>query len=63
MSENKLPDLKAPAEIRPNKRDLGFVLIGLALGLCWDSVPLPFPFILILAMGVAVAGAGFIRSR
>jgi hypothetical protein len=61
MSENKLTDLKALAEIRPDRRDLGFVLIGIALGIPWGS-SVPYPFILILAMGLAITGSCFISK-
>jgi hypothetical protein len=63
MNEKKLPDVKLPAEIRPNSRDLGFVLIGIALGIPWGSA-VPYPAILILAMGLAMTGCHFIyKSR
>jgi hypothetical protein len=55
MSENQLPGPKASAEIRPNKRDFGFVLIGIALGIAWGSA-LPYPVLLILGMGLVIAG-------
>jgi hypothetical protein len=63
MIENKLPEAKKSAEIRPNSRDLGFILIGVALGISWGS-SVPYPAILILAMGLAMTGCHFIyKSR
>jgi hypothetical protein len=63
MIENKTPVIPAPAEIRPNSRDLGFVLIGLALGIGFGSA-LSYPLILIVAMGLAITGSHFIyKSR
>jgi hypothetical protein len=61
MIENKPPVIPVPAEIRPNSRDLGFVLIGLALGIGIGSA-LSYPLILILAMGLAITGAHFINK-
>jgi hypothetical protein len=65
MIENKLPDIKVPAEIRLNSRDLGFVLIGLAIGIGLGSTFASgdhHVFLIILTIGLAITGTHFVNK-
>jgi hypothetical protein len=60
MSENKLPDLKTPANIFPTRREWGYTFSGLSTGLLWGYAlsGWHYPFILIIFLIGGLAGTG-----
>jgi len=66
MNENNIPDFKAQDEIHPNGRDLGFVLLGIALGIIVGSAlslcSSPQLFLLPLLLVLSMMGTYLIRK-
>ena len=65
MIDTKLPAPKVSREIRPDKRDFGYVLIGLALGIAvggWFNHYADGTFLVIFTIGLSGFGVSLIRS-
>jgi hypothetical protein len=66
MSETKISFMKREFhDVRPNRRDLGFILIGLAFGLMGGTLFTQgdhHVFLLILTISLALTGTGLARK-
>jgi hypothetical protein len=64
MKEIQLPLVRKEHEIRPGKRDFGYILIGLALGIAVGGIAREADgtFLIIFTIGLSLCGGSLIRS-